>query len=293
MVELNKRWNRRYQITITGTINLKENGGEMYSQLIKLLSVSFISFMFSLSHAIASPTAEWLGPWGVVDKEKLLLGNATGKRAFGASPLLDGDIKDVGAKGELLPGTPARVNVEATVKTFSLQASEAETEVDFTRQFRLSGSPQGWNVSLDGLLRGMLKAENATFSDRHPSTSISFSAMINGTAIAIGAVDVLGAAKGASADREVLIPRHSEGKLPDGTYMESGSIIAKARVDQALIAGANASALFFDPAVATITASPVPEPSAWLLMITGLISLCAYCWRTKEASFWANMTAIK
>jgi hypothetical protein len=101
-------------------------------------------------HAV--PSFTWTEPWNVTLLSNCLPFNPTlcgsHPRAFGASATQDGQILNTTADIAVAKSSWAAGNSPGT----------GSTGVMFSRQFVLSGAPEGWTVSLDGILNGALTA---------------------------------------------------------------------------------------------------------------------------------------
>jgi hypothetical protein len=101
------------------------------------------------STAQSDPIAKWLGPWSPSFNPLEISidfgGDASAFRSFGAL----GDA-------ETLPDTSARAFSRASADSSTLGGGSASTGLAFNRSFMLSGSPEGWDVTLSGRLVGLL-----------------------------------------------------------------------------------------------------------------------------------------
>jgi hypothetical protein len=220
----------------------------------------------------AGPMALWLDPWEVTFKSGDLEGSVTRLSSnFGASATSDGQRRDRGMGGEVLPGTSAFARAVAAVKSGFVKDSYAFTQVDFKRQFLLQNSPNGWDVSLSGTLDGLLSIPQVE--------SLKPRAYVR----AIG--QVIGGEVGDPLTSAVLIysteleysgvSTYFSGaslsivSLPDGIYTAEGSLEVSASINASLRNGGNALSNFFDGSNgfaftvnATPRAFPIPNPQA-------------------------------
>jgi hypothetical protein len=114
---------------------------------VRLFVGTFIVFtIFALSPDVqAVPTFTWIEPWNVtllpVTTQN---GTPLGRQAFGSAATQSGQILDTTS--------------DTAVAKAATQTRTGDAGVAFSREFELSGSPQGWNVSLTGVLNGSLLA---------------------------------------------------------------------------------------------------------------------------------------
>jgi PEP-CTERM motif-containing protein len=239
----------------------------------RLIDVAFIVFaILGLSPNVhAVPTFTWEGPWTVTLLSNCLIERpgcqpVFGVRAFGASAMRDGQILD----------TSADIAVAKSERGSAFLSDAGSTGVNFSRQFLISGAPQGWTVSINGELNGLLDAfpgsagaSVSAMASITPSIGINFSETIQGRTLPAPFSLVVNQSKGRA------------GVLSDGLYTVSGSLITGAGGGPS-----NAFSNFFfasTPAIpvagfqVSVIATPVPEPSTILLLATGLAgALWAY-----------------
>jgi hypothetical protein len=222
-----------------------------------LWTVSFAATLLWLpSLAAAVPIATWLEPWVVTPRPITVSGDASANAFFG----------ELGAAGDELPDTGARAFSRARADSSSLFGASASTGVIFGRDFKLSGSPDGWRVDLTGRLIGELVAAFNT----SPSANVRALATITGgPTLNWGTLTAT-----PNRVREVDVPLAGSAFKTDGTYRALGELTTFTSI-QAAGFGTNGqtSAEFTAPGrglFVDVDATPVPEPSTILLLGSGL-----------------------
>lgn len=211
-----------------------------------------IVFLLVLPRAALSIPVNWTSPqWNVELRGKSIAGNASAQRAFGLSAINDGDIVDVTAN-------TAVAKAEARVDAWVWTASAAQTSVWFSRDFSLSGSPEGTNITVYGTLAGRLFASGSS----NPWAAIQAHGQILNTSINVWWSDAEW-----DDDRSFSIFKHESGVLMDGTYTVEGEILTTASIGTGLFGGAISN--FFS----SLQIGVVPEPATVLLVGLGSLAL--------------------
>ena len=218
----------------------------------------------------------WLdNDWDVTLDMNADKGTSSKRRAFGASATMDGQILDTGADIAV-----ARAEALASTDVTGAGNSSFIARVDFDRSFQVSGSPAGWNITLQEVLSGSL----ATLDPQMFSfASVRATAFINGTDVNDMPVDgpsLVFDEMNNNNVPDILFPVLNQTRtLPDGKYTITGSLMTKGLVFLDPLAG-SAQSKFFDGGLAvSLVASPIPEPPSWLLVLTGGFALLAVCVR--------------
>lgn len=242
----------------------------------RLIEVGFfVVVILGLSPNVhAVPTFTWQRPWEITlpsDCIRRAPGcTPVGVRAFGASATQDGQILN----------TTADTALAKSARGSAFLADAGSTTINFSRPFMLSNAPQGWTVSINGLLNGSLDAfpgsagaSVSAMASITPSISINFFEQIQGRTLPAPLTLAVSQSKGQT------------GALSDGLYTVSGSLTTGAAGGPA-----NAGSNFFfastpaSPALGfqvSVIAIPVPEPSAVLLLATGLVG-AMWAYRNKR-----------
>jgi hypothetical protein len=238
--------------------------------LLSIAALATFTLVVSAPPALhAIPIAIWTQPWQVTLGGRIAAGDAVLMRGFGA----------VGTAGEPLPGTSAVASSLSNVFAAPSADSFANTGVGFSRTFTLSGSPDGWLVTLDSSLNGLMIAGGP---DDSPIARVIAFAAISGEGSTFE-----GYSKKVTAiiNNQNIVPvslakTHSV-ILPDGTYMVVGQLLTEATVDGYTVlsgdAAGRASSNFSDSFDVSADATPfagtiamIPEPS-YLVPSAGLL----------------------
>jgi hypothetical protein len=223
----------------------------------------FLVALVTPCSVLAVPSFTWEGPWTVTFTPRCLpptIGGAEQctlqERAFGISARNgEADVlsDQAFAQAAGVRGNPNASNVAS---------------VEFLRQYSLSGSPQGWILTIDGVLRGRLVAG--------PNTTASVSALVPG---ALQFHDGLIARPDSSESRMYNEPFHVTRFERDGRGGLFGQLITS---EGGVTMAATARALFGqnlqggEPGFGlqvTLKATPVPDVSSFLTFIAGLAAL--------------------
>lgn len=221
----------------------------------------------------AVPSFTWTEPWNVTLLSNCLPFNPTTcgshPRAFGASATQDGQILNTTADTAVAKSSWAAGNFSGS----------GSTGVTFSRQFLLSGAPEGWTVSLSGILNGGI----TTFGSNSAG-------VVAGASIAPSLGITFDVQRPSFAEPPVFVlvnqSQLQTAVLPDGAYTVAGSLITRSG------GGSGQSASFFFDSLAgrpgdgfrvSVTATPVPEPSSQLLLATGLMGAA---WAYRKRAVW-------
>jgi hypothetical protein len=229
-----------------------------------------LATMAGATSSSAVPTFTWDGPWNVTLDPVVIEVAGSGRRAFGAGTTTDGQILGVNDDAAVAK-VFARADPGDEAGTF------ASSRVSFSRQFTLSGSQQGWAVSLTGDWSGVLSG------DGNFRTTAQGNIASNVTIPGGGFINVGPQASAASGGPFVFpyasVVTDTQG-LFDGTYTVEGFIEASAQTYASVAGtfGAFAQSDYFDAGALAVSLRVMPGPeqaTAWL-MLAGLGCLVAW-----------------
>ena len=223
-------------------------------------------------HAV--PALTWLDSWNVTLLPNCSIAGSCGgnPRAFGTSALFDGQILD----------TTSDIAVAKSAWASGAGSfSSGSTGLTFLRHFALSGSPQGWNVSLNGLLVGSIGA-GGQFASAFVTA---------GAAISPGPTSLQWREERFNSLPGFTSVNQAKGQtsiLSDGLYTITGSLSTAAGFSGCPCIAFSDFFGAFPPGPSPfgfeirVSASAVPEPSSLLLLTTGLTA-AAWVYRKRSA----------
>lgn len=262
-------YNHEYRTT-------KNKGGKKMKKSLFILQINKISIFISLfilyigmtltfpTFVFAEPTFQWLSDWEVElplpdELNTNSGGQAETKKAFGTSA-------DNGQKTNLTDDK-AILRSYSFVEAAYIESSRAKQKVTAKRRFRLSGSPGGWNVDLNGVLRGIITTNDILIgsvqpfarvvadaqirsSDGHTTQNIDFDVTKEKGDTVYGIEPVAGSSPAHSG---TLRKTKSE-KLPDGDYEVNASLVTHAGIGGQARSNKTAKADFFTQSLAITNA---------------------------------------
>ena len=209
--------------------------------------------------ALAAPLA-WLAPWTVQLDQNMVDGAGARQRAFGVSATIDGQIVDLDADIAL-------ARTEALVLAAD---SLAVARVDFERPFSLAGSPNGWTLSLLGLLSGSL----AIATDPGALSEVSIFGRAH---VFDDKGNLVGPSIAVTEDRKLVgVTPFALFAATDSVFLENGNYLIKGRLTANAVSLAAAApippvlaqSLFFNGGwEVSLDAREAPEPSTLLLVL--------------------------
>jgi hypothetical protein len=232
------------------------------------------------SGACAGPTFEWQNYFGVrLDRRFEGDGQGFASAAFGASAIQDGQITDTGAAGDHGAAT-AVARARSMGTAYSLIAL-ADANVFFWRTFQLSNAADGWKVSLDGFLKGVLSVQIAAPTSVQGKVRLVAGSFSDYSENPAGIVTIDFGSQRIQENEETSIDSHltSSSVVADGTYTVMGALWTSAHINYG-----TGDARFFDSPgmTATIDAAAIanPEPSTLVLLGTGALGWI--CWQGRR-----------
>src|SRR5262249_25233343 len=141
-------------------------------------------------------------------------GPAATQRAsnFGLAATADQERASLGTNGEGLPGTDAYARALVGVGAKGLELSE---EVSFSRPFRLQDSVNGWDVSLFGVIQGVL----STSGSLNPVASVFANAdILDNANNPLATIRFVADFKNQIITEQLTTPQEAIAAVPDGNY---------------------------------------------------------------------------
>jgi hypothetical protein len=233
------------------------NGRTLWAVVCAILTVMLLPLP-----TVAAPLFEWLAPYDVTFTV-LVGGNGpfTSGANFGATATANQQTADLGAATDVGPSTAfMRAFVDARSGFFA--DTDATQVVEFSRAFRLSGSPNGWQVSLTGFYLGFLGIN--PLGNLNPKASVEVFGGVDSLDVPASPIHVLETVTLDNTGRTTTSSGITLANVPDGNYDFMGSLAAGGSILHSLRFGQAFSDFFSYPSAfgLSLTLSAVPRAAA-------------------------------
>jgi len=172
----------------------------------------------------AAPIFQWLEPYDVTFTT---LTGGTGPfmsaANFGQNATMNLQTTNLGAAGDIGPST-AFMRSFVDARSGFLNDTDASQVVSFSRAFRLSGSPNGWQMSLTGFYLGFLGIQ--PLGSLNPKASVEVFGDVDSLDVVASPIHILETVTLDSTGRTSTTSGITTVSVPDGNYEFQGSLAA-------------------------------------------------------------------
>jgi hypothetical protein len=174
--------------------------------------------------ALAVPVFEWLEPYDVTFT--VLIGGTgpyTSGANFGQTATANLQTADLGTATDVGPSTAFMRSFMDARSGFASDTDAAQV-VEFSRAFRLSGSPNGWQMSLTGYYLGFLGIQ--PLGSLNPKASVEVFGDVDSVDVAASPIHILESVTLDNSGRTSTSNGITAASVPDGNYEFKGSLSA-------------------------------------------------------------------
>lgn len=230
----------------------------------RALSVAlFVTLVVMLPQpAAADPLFQWLEPYDVTFiREVGGAGPFTSSANFGQNATMNMETTNLGAAGDVGPST-AFMRALLDARSGFVNDTDASQIVNFSRAFRLSGSANGWQLSLTGFYLGFLGIQ--PLGGLNPKASVGVSGAVDSLEVAASPIHILESVTLDNTGRTSTTSGITTASVPDGNYEFNGSLSAGGSILHSLGFGQAFSDFFSLPPGfgLSLTLNAVPRAAA-------------------------------
>jgi hypothetical protein len=182
--------------------------------------------------AVAVPVFEWLEPYDVTFT--VLIGGTgpyTSGANFGQTATANLQTADLGTATDVGPST-AFMRAFMDARSGFISDTDAAQVVEFSRAFRLSGSLNGWQMSLSGYYLGFLGIQ--PLGSLTPKASVEVFGDVDSLDVAASPIHTLESVTLDSSGRTSTSNGITAANVPDGNYEFKGSLSAAGSIQHSL-----------------------------------------------------------
>jgi hypothetical protein len=176
--------------------------------------------------ALAAPLFQWLEPYDVTFT--VLVGGTgpfTSGANFGQAATANLQTTNLGTATDVGPST-AFMRSFLDARSGFVSDTDATQVVDFSRAFRLSGSPNGWQMSLSGFYLGFLGIQ--PLGSLNPKASVEVFGDVDSLDVVASPIHILENVTLDNTGRTSTSNGITAASVPDGNYEFKGSLAAGA-----------------------------------------------------------------
>ncbi len=212
--------------------------------------------------AVAAPLFEWLEPYGVTFT--VLIGGSgpfTSGANFGQAATANLQTTNLGTATDVGPST-AFMRAFVDARSGFVSDTDATQVVKFSRAFRLSGSPNGWQMSLSGFYLGSLGIN--PLGSLIPKASVDVFGDVDSLDVVASPIHILESVVLDNSGRTTTTNGITAVSVPDGNYEFIGSLSAGGSILHSLGFGQAFSDFFSLPPGfgLSLTLNAVPRAAA-------------------------------
>ena len=183
-----------------------------------------VAVLVLATSAVAAPGFQWLEPYDVTFSViKGGTGPFTSGANFGQAATANLETTNLGTATDVGPST-AFMRAFMDARSGFISDTDATQVVDFNRAFRLSGSTNGWQVSITGFYLGFLGIQ--PLGSLNPTASVEVFGGVDSLDVAASPLHVLDTVALSNTGMTSISKGITVASLSDGNYEFTGSLAA-------------------------------------------------------------------
>ena len=196
----------------------------MKTRVLSAVFFATLAVMLLPPPVTAAPLFQWLEPYDVTFTTVIGgTGPFTSAANFGQNATMNMQTTNLGAAGDVGPST-AFMRSLVDARSGFINDTDASQVVSFSRAFRLSGSTNGWQMSLTGFYLGFLGIQ--PLGSLNPKASVEVFGDVDSLDVVASPIHILETVTLDSTGRTSKTSGVTTVSVPDGNYEFQGSLAA-------------------------------------------------------------------